>query len=170
LRGLLDGYLAETRVDPERVRQIIGRLPELLRDPTQLTDPTKLIELVLSPAQAETIRHAQALMSLLEGHGNVVMEWGAEAAADDGEVVLDPAAVRNVLNRRRSRGGDRALRRMFGLSMKSEQYRVGERFILDLAERHGRKTFDLVWEGPEAIPTPDELEDPDAWAARVTAS
>lgn len=170
LRGLLDGYLAETRVDPDRVREILGQLPELLRDPSRLTDPARLLELVLTPVQAETIRHAQSLMSLLEGHGNVVMDWGAEAANAEGNPIGDPSAVRTVLNRRRAGATDQVLRRVLGLAMKAEQYRVGERFILDVAERHGRSTFDLVWDGVGNVPTAEELTDPDAWAARVTAA
>ena len=167
LRGMLDSYLEETRVDPERVRQVMGQLPELLRNPREMLDPMKLMEVVLTPAQAATMRHAQALMSLLEGHGNVVMDWGAEVANADGGERIDPSRVRDVLNRRRAGATDQAVRKVLGLAMKAEQYRVGEKFILEVAERHGRDTFARVWSGPELIPTPEELDDPDAWAARA---
>lgn len=167
LRGLIDEYFADARVDADRMREIAQRIPELLRDPSQLTDPAKLIELVLTPEQARIIERAQAMMSVLEGHGNATMDWGAEIVNQGDGAPLDPSRVRTVLNRRRSKLTDKALRTAMGLSMKAKQYAVGEAFILDVAERHGRDVFNRVWESPDRLPTTEELDDPDAWAARV---
>lgn len=170
LRGLLDTYLAETRLDPERVKEAVSRATELLREPSRLTEPQVLLEVVLTPRQAEIIKRAQALMSLLEGHGNVVMDWGAQVAAERNGDTLDPSRVRDLLNRRRSRAMDKAMRRALGLSLKAQQYRVGEEFILAVAERHGRDVFNRVWEDPDHVPTDAELADPDRWAGRVAAA
>jgi len=167
LRGLIDKYLSETRLDPDRIKQVASRMGELLKDPARFADPQRLLEIVLTPTQAATFRQAQSLMTLLEGHGNVVMDWGAEAASQNGKSDLDPARVRTILNQRRSRPADRALRRALGLAMKAEQYRVGERWIMAVAEAHGRATFNTVWDDPANVPTGEEFEDPDGWVARV---
>lgn len=169
LRELVDTYISETRLDPERVRETAARAKELIRQPWRLADPQHVLETLLTPAQAATIRRAQALMSLLEGHGNVVMDWGAEEAAQREGVHLDPSRVREVLNRRRSQPVDRVLRSALGLSMKARQYQAGEEFILGVAERYGRERFDRVWQDPDNVPTTEELDDPDAWAERVGA-
>jgi coenzyme F420 biosynthesis associated uncharacterized protein len=170
LRGLLDAYLADARFDTDRLREIAAQLPELIRDPTQLLDLSTLMGLVLTPDQQRVLDRAQSMMSLLEGHGNVVMDWGAELDDADGAPPLDPTRVRTVLNRRRTKAAEKALRGALGLSMKAKQYAVGEAFILEVAERHGRDTFARVWDSPDRLPTTAELDDPDAWAARVTTA
>jgi coenzyme F420 biosynthesis associated uncharacterized protein len=167
LEGLLAEYIDEIDLDPDRLRELARRVVELRRDPVRLLEPASLLELVLTPRQAEVVREAQALMSLLEGHGNVVMDWGAEVAAREGGPAVDPSRVRDVLNRRRGKGVNKAVSRVLGLSMKAEQYRTGERFILAVAERYGRDVFDRVWEDRANVPTQEELTDADAWVARV---
>lgn len=167
LRSLLDDYLADARIDPERVRATIDRATELLRTPQRLLDAKELLEVVLTPAQRALLERAQNLATLLEGHGNVVMDWGAEVVGAEDGMDLDPARVRNVLNRRRQRPADQALRKALGLAMKAEQYRVGERFIFDVADRHGRDMFNQVWDDPAHVPTAEELVAPQDWVARV---
>lgn len=171
LRGIVDRYLEQTRLDPARMRAAVTRLGELARsDPRRLTDPQVLIEVVLTPEQAELVHQAQSLMSVLEGHGNLVMDWGAERAAAEGAHAPDPSRVRQVLERRRSRPVDEAMRRALGLSMKAEQYRVGERFLQQVAEEHGREAVNRLWDDPANTPSPEELTEPRRWAERVLGS
>ncbi len=164
LRHSIDDYLARTEIDPERIRSGIATLRHKVTS-GQL-DLRDLAEAFLSPEQAERLEEAQAVMSLLEGHGNVVMDWGAELMDDGG---IDPARVRTALNaRRRSVSGpSKLVGKALGMGMKAAQYAVGETFITDVADAHGRATFNRVWEDPAHIPTADELTDPDAWAERV---
>ena len=166
LHTIITTYLAETQIDPDRLRSGLGRIRErLTAGGLSLQD---VLDIVLSPEQAEQMAQAQALMSVLEGHGNIVMDWGVEVLSDEG---VDPSRVRAALNRRRNTSGPaRAIGKALGMGMKAEQYRVGETFIATVAEDHGREVFHRVWEDPAHLPTAEELEDPDAWVARIQAA
>ena len=167
LRAIVDGYLGEARLEPEQIREAARAAGRLLADPSRLTDRESLLAVVLTPTQRRLFDEAQSLMSLLEGHGNVVMDWGAEVVAARDGLEVDPGRVRGVLNRRRQQASDQALRKLLGLGLKAQQYRLGERFIFAVADRHGREAFDLVWRDPANVPSRAELDDPDAWVARV---
>lgn len=169
LQGILDDYIEDTRIGPDRVRETVEGILELVRSPERLGDPRELLQIVLTPNQRGLLDRAQSLMSLLEGHGNVTMDWGAELIPGDDGVQLDPGRVRRALNARRERGST-FMKRAMGLALKAEQYKVGEEFILEVADRHGRDVFAKVWEDPAHLPTAAELRDPDAWAQRITAS
>jgi coenzyme F420 biosynthesis associated uncharacterized protein len=163
LRGIMDEYMATTQVDPDRVKSGLAQLPAKIRaGKVELQD---LLEVFLTREQHGRLEDAQAVMSLLEGHGNIVMDWGAELV-EGGQV--DPSRVREALNRRRGKGGpSRLIGKAMGMGLKAAQYAVGEQFIADVADRHGRDTFNRVWDDPSNIPRPDELTDPDAWARRI---
>lgn len=167
LRDLIGAYLSETRLDAERLRQTVDRLGELLRSARSGLDVQQFLEAVLTPTQRDLMARAQSMMAVLEGHGNIVMDWGASLLADRGDSELEAAGVRQALNERRRRGADRVLYRMLGLSMKAEQYSTGEQFILAVEREHGRDTFNRVWQQPDNLPTPDELEHPERWVRRV---
>jgi putative hydrolase len=87
-----------------------------------------------------------------------------------GEQVL-PAyeGLRDAMERRRrSRSApERVLQRLLGLDLKMRQYEMGKRFCDAVAEKHGIETLNRVWAEPGAIPTLAEIDDPDAWVARI---
>lgn len=114
-----------------------------------------------SPAQREQIDRIQALMSLLEGHGHVVMDRV-------GERILHTSAQMSArLKQRRSKAGSSLLFRLTGLEMKIAQYEQGERFILEVERQAGWEVLDRVWQGPEQLPDLVEIKQPDRWLARV---
>jgi coenzyme F420 biosynthesis associated uncharacterized protein len=168
LRHIVASYLSETRLDADRVRATVDRLGELLRSAREGLNMQRFLEAVLTPAQRDLMSRAQGMMSLLEGHGNVVMDWGAQLLAERGDTEFEAAGVRQALNERRRRGSDRVLFKVLGLSMKAQQYSAGERFILAVEREHGREIFNRVWRSPDNLPTPDELEHPDQWVRRIS--
>jgi len=121
------------------------------------------LEAVLTEEQRLMLRETQAIMSLLEGFSDHVMDEVGR------EIVPGHATISEKFHRRRAHRSslERALMRITGLDMKMEQYRRGELFVAALLERGGPDAIHRVWEGPETLPRDGEIEDPDAWIARV---
>jgi putative hydrolase len=103
-------------------------------------------------------------MSLLEGHGNVVMDRLGR------QHVTGQERMSAALRARRQAGGMAAqFRKLVGIDMKMRQYETGERFITRIEERAGLSALDTAWRGPELLPTLAELEYPERWLERVGA-
>jgi len=117
------------------------------------------------PEQLEVIGRIQALMSLLEGHGDVTMNRAGAAE------VPGAAHFAQVLHERRTRarGLTRLMSKLLGLDAKMRQYAEGERFVESVEAAGGPALLARVWEGPEWLPTLEEIRDPAAWMARAGA-
>ncbi|KAA0979479.1 zinc-dependent metalloprotease [Paeniglutamicibacter gangotriensis] len=116
--------------------------------------------------QKAIISHITAVMSLLEGHANVVMD------AVDSSIV---PSVRTIRQRFGGRGKDRSalekwMRKLLGLDAKMRQYADGQRFVTKAVKLMGMEGFNKVWEGEENLPTEHELHHPEAWVTRMSGA
>jgi coenzyme F420 biosynthesis associated uncharacterized protein len=121
------------------------------------------LERMMTPAQLSTFRRTQALMSLLEGYSNHVMN-------DAGERLLPGfAKLHDRFERRNEARGalERAIMRLTGLDLKMEQYAAGERFVTAILTARNRAFLNQVWEGPETLPDLDEIRHPQRWIDRL---
>jgi coenzyme F420 biosynthesis associated uncharacterized protein len=125
-----------------------------------------LIDIVSTPQQKELIDRLTGVMSLLEGHADVVMDGVGPT------VIPSVSQIRARFNERRKGVGvlDRFLRRVLGLDAKMAQYRDGAAFVRAVVDKAGMAGFNVVWEQPDHLPTRAEIADPDAWMARVLRS
>ncbi len=121
------------------------------------------LERVMSPAQLETFHRTQALMSLLEGYSNHVMNAAGERLLPGFRQIHDRFERRNEGRT----AVERAIMRLTGLDLKMEQYEAGERFVTAVIADRGRDFLNRVWEGPDRLPTLDEIRAPAAWIARM---
>ena len=148
--------------DPERLQEIAGRvaekLPDLFREGS-----TGLADLFTTPEQREKLAGLTAVMSLLEGHADVVMD-------DVGPAHIPTVAhIRARFSERRKGAGapDRLLRRLLGLEAKMRQYRDGAVFVRGVQDKVGVEGFNAVWTSPDTLPLAREIEEPEAWVRRV---
>jgi coenzyme F420 biosynthesis associated uncharacterized protein len=123
------------------------------------------MESIMSDEQKRLFRETQAVMSLLEGFSDYVMdEVGAGLVPD-----VEKISARFHERRQRRSGFERAVLRLTGMDLKMEQYAKGERFVRAVAEARGRPALARLWDGPDTLPTPEEIAEPDRWIARVLA-
>ena len=149
--------LAES-IEPNRMAEdAVRRISEALRGDGSLVD------VVSTPQQREIMDRVTGMMSLLEGHADVVMDGVGPA------VIPDVEAIRAKFNKRRAGIGilDRLLRRLLGLDQKMAQYRDGAAFVRHVVDAEGMARFNTVWQRAENLPSKSEIADPDAWIARV---
>ena len=57
--------------------------------------------------------------------------------------------------------------RLTGLDLKMEQYAAGERFVDAVISARDRAFMNRVWQGPETLPTLDEIKAPHLWIERI---
>jgi coenzyme F420 biosynthesis associated uncharacterized protein len=165
LSGLVNSYLASVELDPKELLQSLKRAAQEVREGESEWRGLGWVFLLMTPEQRETFRRMQAVMSLLEGHGNFVMD----AVARD-RISGVSTFRRRLAERRNRRGVERAFQRAIGFDSKVHQYDVGERFVSQVVGRVGMNGFNRVWERASNLPTLEEVNRPEAWLARVGAA
>jgi coenzyme F420 biosynthesis associated uncharacterized protein len=140
------------------VEDLVKRISEAVREGKR-----SLPELMGSPEQREILDRITGVMSLLEGHADVVMDGVGPS------VIPSVESIRRKFNRRRGGVGvlDKALRRLLGLEAKMAQYRDGAAFVRAVVDKAGMEQFNAVFDAPANLPSKAEIHDPDAWVARV---
>ena len=166
LGGLLRKYL-ET-VDVRFERGAAGGLPAL-PNPAELAERFReggLAALVQTREQREIVDSMQAVMAVVEGHAEHVMDALAPALVPDHE------GMRAAMDhRRRSRSApERILGKLLGMDLKLRQYELGKAFCDTVVAHGGIERLNFVWDGPEAMPSLEELGQPATWLARTEAA
>ncbi|MFK5635759.1 MULTISPECIES: zinc-dependent metalloprotease [unclassified Ornithinimicrobium] len=141
----------------QRLTEVLAKLPGVLRGDVDIT------QVMATPAQREKLAEITAVMSLLEGHADVVMDEVGP------QVIPSVAQIRARFTERRKGAGnvDKILRRLLGMEAKMRQYKDGAAFVRGVQEHVGVDGFNQVWSSPETLPLPTEIVDPAAWVARV---
>ncbi|MFD4026350.1 zinc-dependent metalloprotease [Streptomyces sp. NPDC058576] len=170
LQGEIQTFLDETDVDPmtflERLREAAQSLSGAGRPEGEQgeSDNRSLVDIVQTPAQREVLGRLTAVMSLLEGHADYVMDGVGP------DVVGSVSEIREKFQQRRAQGAgrlDQALRKLLGLDAKLRQYKDGEKFVRSVVDEVGMDGFNRVWTSPNTLPTKAEIAKPADWVARV---
>ena len=166
--GLLERYMGFMRDDAEYFKQgvdgvkmMMNRLRESKNG--EGDDAGSWIESFMNQEQRAVFVEMQALMCVIEGYSNHVMN----AVGRDLLSTYDLISKRFEERQKQRSTGEKLFAQLTGLNVKMEQYRQGEAFVNAIVERHGREAITRLWEGPESMPSMQEIRDPSQWSERV---
>jgi coenzyme F420 biosynthesis associated uncharacterized protein len=121
------------------------------------------MEGLMTDQQRLEFREMQAVMSLLEGFGDYMMDEVGRDLVPEVELISQRFHAR-----REQRGAiERAIMRLTGLDLKMAQYKQGEEFVAEIARARGPEALQALWRGPESLPLPSEMSQPSLWLKRV---
>jgi coenzyme F420 biosynthesis associated uncharacterized protein len=166
LRRYMKGQIAQivdsAELDPAIVAQMLREAVKRIIEGLSQNQEVSIIDLVQTPAQRETVDRVTAVMSLLEGHADVVMDGVGP------EVIPTVETIRAKFNvRRQGQGLDKIIRKLLGLDAKMRQYRDGAAFCRAVMAEVGMSGLNKVWTSPETLPTAAEIKNPRLWLARM---
>ena len=165
LEAEIGRFVEATDLDADALRERLQDVLRSLADAVRGGDNESegLMALVKDPEQRAVLDRVTAVMSLVEGHAEYVMDGVGP------DVVPTVRTLRKrFAQRRKGRGPlDRVLRRLLGLEQKMKQYAEGRVFVGGVIDLAGMEGFNRVWESPANLPRIEELTAPALWVERV---
>jgi coenzyme F420 biosynthesis associated uncharacterized protein len=162
----------DSRFAREAVRRLAANLPQIYEwlknslSGKESDGPSESpLLMMLPPEQREIITHLNAMLTVLEGHATYITDRISGRVIPDYEGLL-----RRVRAQRKRPPLMRLLEALAGLDMKRKQYVLGRTFCESVWDAGGAEALAPFWRGPENVPTPGELENPEGWLRRVASS
>ena len=168
LVDLLSRHAGAFRNDPSELQERLGDVdlsggPEALARLHEVLDPEMVLGAVRSPEQEELLPRLEALVALVIGYVDHVM--------DDvgGTLIGSYRQVTEAVRRRRVGTGeaDRFVERILGLDLTQEQVDRGTAFVDGVVDRSGADGLARLWSDKRHLPTPAEVDAPGLWLARI---
>jgi coenzyme F420 biosynthesis associated uncharacterized protein len=166
VRDQMTEFLLASELDPASILDRLRAAADAVAGAVRGGDGESLIEAMQNPRQREILDRLTSVMTLVEGHGDYVMD------AVGPSVVPSVAEIRAKFSARRGSGGrvEQAIRRILGIDLKMKQYEQGSKFVAAVVQEAGMSTFNRVWTSPDTLPTSSEIADPGSWLERMADS
>src|ERR1700752_3170847 len=159
LLGAVEAYAVGMTID-------MTGIEELARDfnPASLSDPAAIENLLgqsvfepkAPPAQAQALELLETLLALIGGWVEVVV------TAALGDRIPGAAALSETLRRRRGSGGPagQTFWTLGGLELRPRRLREAAALWERLTQAAGSDARDAIWQHPDLLPSPDDLDEP----------
>jgi len=162
IASTIDDLSADPKDIGRRLRQVVAAIVGALRG----VDVVTALEQFMSKEERDVLDRVTAVMSLLEGHADVVMD----AVGPDVIPSVEVLRARMTERRTNPKGTEALMRRLLGMEAKLAQYRDGAQFVRAVIDEVGMQGLNRVWESADALPSREELHAPEKWIARVGAT
>jgi coenzyme F420 biosynthesis associated uncharacterized protein len=159
-------FLLASDLDPASILNRLRAAADAAYGAVRGSDGESLIEAMQNPRQREILDRLTAVMTLVEGHGDYVMD------AVGPSVVPSVEQIRAKFNARRTSGNrlEQSIRKILGIDLKMRQYQQGSAFVQAVVDQAGMESFNRVWTSPEALPSKAEFASPVRWLERMDGS
>lgn len=123
------------------------------------------MEMILSPQQRVVFNELQALMSLVEGYSNHIMN------AIGKDILPNFEEIEGRIEERKGRRPvvEQLFNRITGMDLKLAQYAEGQKFVDYVVDQRGIGFATRVWERAEHLPSLEEIRNPQRWLDRIEA-
>lgn len=170
LDELLGDYASAFESDPDALG---SKLTDLDIDPSGgdpmarfqelMGDPEVILGAVRSPRQQELLPWLEALVTVVAGYVDHIMDTVGSG------LIGSYSQVTEAMRRRRveSSQSDRFVERLLGLDLTQEHFDRGRAFVDGVVERAGSDILERLWTSVEVLPTPNEVDAPGLWLARI---
>jgi coenzyme F420 biosynthesis associated uncharacterized protein len=162
--ALLERYFTYFKEDVEQLKNGMRGVKVFVeRARARNHDDNSWIEALMVPEQRALFIEMQALMCIVEGYSNYVMNGVGR------DLLPNYTGIASRFEQRQRKRGlaEQLFARLTGLDMKMEQYRLGELFVTRIADERGHEAVRRIWEGPANLPSMAEVRAPEKWMARV---
>jgi putative hydrolase len=168
LDDLLNRYAAGFEADPNALEERFGQLDisdaeGMAGLQSMFNDPEAILGAVQSPAQRDLLPQLDALVAVIIGYVDHVMDSIGEGLISSYEMLAEALRRRRVTTDESSR----FVERLLGLELTQDQCDRGETFVAGVVERAGKRGLERLWRSERELPTPAEVDAPGLWLARI---
>lgn len=172
LADLVRAHVSGFRPDPSALTDSLGGVDPFSGgdDPMQaiqqaFSDPELLLGAVQSAEQRELQPRLDAAVAAVVGYTDWVVD-AVSARLIGGEALRIAEAVRR--QRVDSTPDDVFVEKLLGIRVGDDQVRRGKQFVQGIVDRVGETELTKLLETDDSLPTPNEIEAPGLWIARVS--